>query len=598
MAHALWRGLAVVLLLSSLCSAPAMAATLTVNANLSDYAVNPEAVVFISGTVGSGTATPLKPVGDANVTVEVEGTGIFANTTTVDTGAFSISFEAPSTPGTYIVNVSAEKGADFGYSILSLEVLPPPPDVFVLGDDITFWSEEFVTESKVWVNATVRNTGETDANTTVKIFLGEPFDGKLLSEDRITVPAGGSGGVAVLWLAESGTHLFTVVADHVDPSDRDLTNNQANNTLEIQDILPPVISEPVISPEEPDSLDILTVLVPVEDDLGLAKDDPVVLIYTIGDSDEQEVPMNETKDGFLAEIGPFPGGTYVLLKVRVTDQANNTAETDWYRRDIFYSSMAVRVGNLTGEAGTNISIACSAAYEDGTPVVGQDAILVLDGEHHRSMTDDFGAAMFNITAPSIPGRYDFTVFVNEKRLAANSSARLTVLPATHPDIMIVQGGITFSWANASEVEVTVILCNSGDAPGDVHLDVFQGSPSNGMLLSDSNFTMVPGQFHYHSFSWSPGPGHHAIVALASCPGDIDPGNNIASAEVTIPAQEAADDETGEDDAGGDDEPPAEEEAEAPAWTLGQVILSLGIGLLLSILVIGFITKSMAGRGNQ
>ena len=84
MARALWRGLAAVLLLLSLCGTPAMAATLTVNANLSDYAVNPEAVVFVSGTVGSGTATPLKPVADANVTVEVQVTTISATAVTLD----------------------------------------------------------------------------------------------------------------------------------------------------------------------------------------------------------------------------------------------------------------------------------------------------------------------------------------------------------------------------------------------------------------------------------------------------------------------------------------------------------------------------------
>ncbi|MFO7619481.1 MAG: hypothetical protein R6W91_07525 [Thermoplasmata archaeon] len=600
MARALWRGLLAIILLSSLCSVPVLATTdLTVNAALDYDMVDPGMEVVVTGSVRDDK---WRMATGADIGIVVENTTISANTIASD-GTFIASLFAPLTVGIYSVNVSAvwdDAGTNYsGYSIILLEVLPPPPpapDISIDSKDISFWAVDYVTNSTVWVNATVRNIGEVGANTTVKIFWGEPFDGKMLSEENITVPANGSHDINVTWVAKSGMHLFTVVASHMNPSDNDFTNNQANNSLEIEDVLPPVISEPMISPDEPTSLDFLTVLVSVEDDLGLAKDCPITLIFAVSGGKEEESPMNETKDGFFGEIGPFPGGTFILMKIRAVDMFNNSAETGWYRRDIYYLSMSVHVEDMAVKSGMNLSVACSAEYDDGTSVTAQEAILVIAGNNYTSMTDDFGVATFNITAPSEPGKYPVTVFVSDKRLVANSSAVLTVLPI-YPDVSIVQGGIVFSWVNASEVEVTVILCNSGDAPGDVHLDIFHGSPSKGLLLSDSNFTLKPGQFHYHSFFWSPEPGHHALVAIANCPEDVAPGNNIASAEVTIPVPEIVDDDIDDNDTiDGDDLPDGE--IDDPGWTLDRVILSLGIGLFFSIIVIGILSKYMDVRGKE
>ena len=582
-----------ILLLSSLCSAPALAASLTVTAGLSDDFVYPGIEVFVSGTVKDDRGLLIL---SANVLVTISGTDISANATTDDRGMFYTSFNAPLDAGNYSVNVSAEKDGDSGQATLSLVVeINLAPDISISGDDITFWPNEPVTDTKVLVNATIRNIGDAGAETTIKLFVGEPFDGKLLFSNRTTVPAGGSVMISEMWPAESGFHLFTLVADQVDPSDKNITNNQANSAVEVKDILPPTISEPQITPEEPTSMDALSVLVQVEDDMGMAKDDPVVLIFTVGGGDEEKIPMNETVNGFLAEIGPFPGGTFVSLKINATDQSNNSAETDWYRLDIYYSSINVHVANQTVTAGQNISVYCSAEYEDKTPLPGQEAVLVLDGVSHYALTDNHGEASFNITAPDMPGKYDFTVFVNEKRLRANASAMLTVIPATHPDVMIVQGGLTFSWKNTSEVEVTVILCNRGDASGEVFLEVFLGSPSNGILLNGSNFTIAPGQFLFHTFIWSPQPGHHALVAIARCPTDIDLGNNIATAEVTIPVQDTGVDDG---DVDGEDVDIEDSDENAAPWTFERMLILLALGLLILLVMYASIAREMERRKSK
>ncbi|MBA3044636.1 MAG: carboxypeptidase-like regulatory domain-containing protein [Candidatus Thermoplasmatota archaeon] len=594
MAHALWRGILVILLLSSICAVPVLATSLTVETALNDETVYPGDEAVVTGTVKDSKNML---VADATVEIIVEKTNITVNTTTDDKGMFVASFNAPLALGEYSINVSAFWSIYSGNSILFLTVMAPPPpapDICVQEEDISFWSDAFETGSKVLVNTTVRNIGELDANTTVKLFLGTPFQGELLFSERIVVPANGSNIVGVLWVAESGIHLFTVVADQVEPSDRNITNNQANNTIEIQDTFPPVISEPQISLKEPTSEDIVSVLALVEDDLGLAKDKPVTLIFSVGDADEEELSMNETKDGFLGDVGPFPGGTFVLLKVRALDLSGNMAETEWYRRDIYYSSIKVTVENVTSKPGRELSIKCSAVYEDGSNVFGQEAVLVLEGVEYLSTTNDMGEAHFNITTPTEPGEYDFTVFINEKRLAANSSAILTILPV-YPDVLIIQNGIAFSWVNVSKVEVTIVLYNRGEASGDVHLEVFQGLPSNGVLLNSTNFTINTDQFYFHSFFWYPQSGHHTLVVVANCSEDLEPWNNIATAEVTIPIQEnnvIADDNTT-----GDDSSLNEEEA-GSNWTMGQMLLSLGLGILLSVLVMMFITKFIARRKSE
>ena len=579
MALWLWRGLLIVVLIFSICATPVMATSLTINAAFDDNTVFPGDEVFVRGTVKDPKDILVQ---NANVTVVLEKTNITVNTTTDDRGVFVASFVAPFELGNYSANVSAawDSGASIftGYSILFLEVLSPPPpapDVCILGDDISFWSDAFVTDSKVLVNATVRNIGNLDANATVKIFLGTPFGGELLFSETMAIPAGGSNISSVMWPALSGTHMFTVVADQVAPSDSDFTNNQANDPLEIQDVYPPVISEPLISPKEPTSLDNITVLVSVEDDLGLAKENPVTLIYSVDNATEEDVPMTETKEGFLGTAGPFPGGTYVLFKVRALDLSANVAETEWYRLDIYYSSVTVNIKNATSKPGRELLLRCSLQYEDGSILSGQEALLVLDEINYTAVTNPLGVAVFNVTAPAKPGEYNFTVFINEKRLTANSSAVLTVIPV-FPDLMIIQDGISFSWTNSSEVLVTIVLYNRGEATGEVCLETFLGTPSGYMMLNSSNFSVGTGEFYFHSFIWYPQPGHHTLMVRANCSGDNEPWNNLATAEVTIPAQEL------EVDAGGDEI--------ASTWTMNHILLSLGLGILLSLMAIAFFTK--------
>ncbi len=581
MARALWSGILAALVFSSLFSVQVSAASLTVEASLDHSAVLPGVEIIVDGAVRY-TDKPLELVKDAPVQIIVENTNISVNTTTDDKGIFRASFTAPSEPGEYSVNVSAAKDADSGFIILPLSVEAPPvptPDISIRDGDITFWADAFVTDSKVLVNATVRNIGEVDANATVKIFLGTPSDGKLLSTERLTFPAGGYNVSSVLWPALSGTHLFTAVADLVDPSDSDFTNNQANATVEVLDTAPPTISEPlIISPGEPTNLDTVTVMASVEDDLGLAEDDPVILVFSLNNATEETVPMDATKDGFTATAGPFPGGAFVLFRIRAIDTSNNIAETQLYRLDVYHSGILLTVENATSKPGVELPLTCTVRYEDGSFVQGQEALLVLNGMDYFSITDLKGIAVFNVAAPTKPGDYDFSVSTNDKRLAANASGVLTVVPI-YPDIMMIQDGISFSWTNASDVLVTVIVYNRGEAPGNVSLQTFLGIPSGGTLLDSFNLTMGVGEFYYHSFLWHPEPGHHSIIAQAVCPGDSEPWNNLASAQVTIPAAEAETDEA----------------AVASSWDMGEILLSIGLGILLSVLAIAFFTKFTSWR---
>ncbi len=583
MARALCSGILAALVLSSLFSVQVSAASLTVQANPSNTSVLPGTEIQISGSVHF-TDKPLEMVPDALVEIIVESTSISVNTTTAPNGLYETSITAPSEPGEYTVNVTATKGSDSGFTTfsLSVEALPEPmPDISVL-DGISFWPDTFVTDSKILVNATVRNLGDLDANATVKIFLGTPSDGKLLSSERLTVPAGDSNVSSVMWPALSGAHLFTAVADLVDPSDSNFTNNQANATIEVPDTCPPTISVPLlISPGEPTNLDAVTVLASVEDDLGLAEDGPVMLVFSLNNATEEAVPMTITLDGFLGTVGPFPGGTFVLLKVRAADASNNTVETESYRLDVYHSSIVLTIGNATTKPGKELSLSCTAKYEDGSSVAGQETLLVLDGVDHLSTTDLNGVAEFSIVAPIKPGSYNFTVFIHDKRLPVNSSGELTVVPI-YPDIMIIQDGISFSWTNASEVLVTVTLYNRGEAPGEVLLTTFLGIPSGGILLDSSNLTLEPGEFYFHTFFWHPEPGHYAITAHANCSGDSEPWNNLASAQVTIPATDAE----------------AVDAAASGSWNMGLVLRSLGLGILFSAAAIVLFTKFTPWRKGE
>ncbi|MCK4717446.1 MAG: carboxypeptidase regulatory-like domain-containing protein, partial [Thermoplasmata archaeon] len=332
-------------LLVSACSFPVSSAPLILSI---EYSVEPDEV-YVNGSFSvSGTvklAEALTSNVAVNVSIEKISPSIWNETITDTHGTFFVSLEAELSPGNYSINITADDGLGHTtYNISSIEVLPPPasvPDPMVSSLDIDIWPKYIDTAEKVYINVTVRNVGTADAWTRVRIFRGYPAEGDILKTENIFLEAGGMNITKAVWMAKSGPQTITSVVDQVTPEDSNLTNNQASVQIIVNDIEPPTIGVPEAIPISPLSGDMISILVIVEDDLNLSAADPAQLHY-MSEMEEWSIPMETTKDGFVATIGPFSYGS-IYYNISAIDSEGNPATTPNYKLDIGHSDIVVDV---------------------------------------------------------------------------------------------------------------------------------------------------------------------------------------------------------------------------------------------------------------
>jgi hypothetical protein len=115
-----------------------------------------------------------------------------------------------------------------------------PPDLSISSSDIAFSNNDPLHGDPVTINATIHNLGDQDAIDATVLFSDGPLTTieALIGEDVINVPAGGSAVASAVWIAEYGAHEIYVQANS-SVLERDYTNNEAANSVDVMDLAPP-----------------------------------------------------------------------------------------------------------------------------------------------------------------------------------------------------------------------------------------------------------------------------------------------------------------------------------------------------------------------
>jgi hypothetical protein len=107
--------------------------------------------------------------------------------------------------------------------------------------DIQFSNELPESNENFYINATIHNTGEILTNGTVKFYKDSIEDINLIGSDTVSVPAGETENVSIQWNDVSGAYnIFIVIEPEIFIAEANITNNDANRTLIINDL--PTIS--------------------------------------------------------------------------------------------------------------------------------------------------------------------------------------------------------------------------------------------------------------------------------------------------------------------------------------------------------------------
>jgi len=106
------------------------------------------------------------------------------------------------------------------------------PDLSLNESDIHFSKENPLEGETITINATIHNTGETDANNASIVFYDQ--DARLLGEYIVNVTAGEAENASIQWNVTCGTHQINVlISPYNEFLELNYTNNIAQRTLEV-----------------------------------------------------------------------------------------------------------------------------------------------------------------------------------------------------------------------------------------------------------------------------------------------------------------------------------------------------------------------------
>jgi len=113
-------------------------------------------------------------------------------------------------------------------------------DLYITSDDISFSKISPMVGEEVKIEATVKNSGETDAiSAVIEAYVGNPdVDGVLIGTDTINVLAGGSATVEITWTPDTAGALDIFVSVNGDGaiSESDFSNNAASKSILVSSV--------------------------------------------------------------------------------------------------------------------------------------------------------------------------------------------------------------------------------------------------------------------------------------------------------------------------------------------------------------------------
>ena len=213
-----------------------------------------EGNVTVSGFIEYDTGVAL---GSVPVKIEVLSTNISLTVNTDRRGYLIRTLHGPLDANKYTLRASVTDGKLSANKDFQLSVTTPTQPDLVL-KSIYLDPVQPAVGVTVSICATIENLGPQSATAIIKFYIdGNYLDSQAVQIDRSTV-------VRKDWLAAYGAHMIKVVADNVNPMDKDLSNNQRSMVVTPTAEPDVSITGLVVSNQGPHKDDIVSILVKLE----------------------------------------------------------------------------------------------------------------------------------------------------------------------------------------------------------------------------------------------------------------------------------------------------------------------------------------------
>jgi hypothetical protein len=488
--------------------------------------------VMLSGTIVVGST-------NVNITVEKSSPLISKMTQTDVYGNYSLVINAPDEPGNYqVLAVTTYAGVDY-FAIAYLETYLPYPDISVDAANITQFPNWLDTGDAVTICVTLGNSGRENGTCRLQLFDGAPGNGgQVFHSTDIYISHGGSNTTEAIWTAVSGTTEIYAVVDHVLPADTNLTNNQAFIVIAVNDTSLPFISNVSYEPQLPPAGHAVEVSCEIWDDLALDKTTPVNLEY-VYDGMLQSMPMLLMATNYTATIGPF-NESLINISISAIDTSGNAGYNNFSLR-VYQPMLTLAVQPPSTHTGVQFLASGEVSLSGAIPIAGMDVNVSIDKSnppvYGTGITDFNGSYTIVLTAPLDPGVYNVSAsFFYLDKMYAQAARLDAYLP--NPDMFVDAADISLDiqWPGTGDkITVSTTIRNLGREDGTCRVRIFQGQPSDGLLIHEANSTIMEGTTVQTQGLWIAPSGIHEIYVVVDHvqPYDVNITNNQAFITVAV-----------------------------------------------------------------
>ncbi len=538
-------GFVIALTLSIAFSGGVMAATwIEVELEIIPQTCGPSSLVGIQGTsfIDGDSGTPVK---GGDVGIRINNTIGYLdeyNITTDASGHYSITITAPSTPGNYTVNVTVTVSTLIGWNQSTLTVLTPRPDLAFNGN-ITFSNPSPKEGEVVTISCNIENIGKVWCQANISFYDGNPIPkGQLIDVENFSLAAEENMTISIPWTTTPGIHNIHAVISSCIPEESDISNNNITASIDVTDTTPPLISSVYLNPPVPTSKDSVTIFALVEDNLGIAKQDGILMRYSIGANAPVNINMTATGSNlYSAHIGVNPAETTITYAITATDQYGNINRTDDQTLTVGFYEICLQLAASSHEYEKEsfVWVNGTAMLDGYHPVKYADVMVTTDADtgHWTSMTDIEGNFAVRITAPGIEGIHTVTAIVTSKELGNSTSMDITVLEGL-PDMQITIDDVSLLPSVPEEgklLTLTVTVMNRGQIDSWATVHLYNGNPETGGVPVDSTdiFVRADGS-NTTTLKWMAEPGTGSLwITVSSNITERDLSNNAVEKTITV-----------------------------------------------------------------
>jgi len=490
---------------------------------------------------GNLTLSGIIPVSgtEVNITIVKSNPISYNITQTLVNGSYRMNLTTPLDAGDYEVVATIDYDGKPYSASAWLEVYLPYPDMAIYQSNISFTPDWPSTGDPIEFNTTVFNHGRVNGTCRVRYFRGPPADGLLLHSHELMAPVNGMNNSIFTWTALSGPMQLFVVVDHVLPSDLNLTNNQANISLFVNDTTLPSITNVVQEPQYPVAGEQVTITCNATDDWGMDKDFPVNLTYEYNGKEDTIVMTQIKGGGYQAVIGPFDETSFQVSLV-ARDYPGNIQYSN-FTLTIYIIELTLELDSYSVPVGNQVTASGELTYSSLIAIEGYEVNITIDKsnplEYAVSITGMNGAYASTLTAPLDEAFFQVTatVMYGGKHYVAQVDME-AYFP--YPDMLVLSSEMSHNpkWpGTGDDMLLNASVHNMGRGSGTCRARFFLGPPAQGIFLHEENITLDIGGSELVTVPWTAmsGPVEVFVVLDHVSPADRNLTNNQASINLFV-----------------------------------------------------------------